>query len=352
MIQFLAAIVLLVPQTTRPKATTLSFEIITPQGTGSRVAAQDWGRVFAKLGHTVRVRQQTASDTGSPEPVTQTETKSARRIKATGLLDNRGIVHFGKDKFRVTDTVRLKDWIDNLKKYGVQGDPSGKPIWGLTKDQFDNFFRATAKPLATEVQGMPIEQAVRTMEFPASTPIKWTDDAKKIAASADEVQRELKLYGRGAALAILLNDAGLGFYPERAPSGSVELLIAKRSRVDMWPIGWPPKLSLAKTIPEFYKRVPVSLPNVTLTRVFGAIEANTKIPILIDHYQIKAKGQEFDKMKVEVKPRKMSWNSVIRTVTVKNRLNYDVRVDELGKTFVWVSTQEIIKAGKDRFKAK
>ena len=199
---------------------------------------------------------------------------------------------------------------------------------------------------------MTIEQAVRTMDFPASTPIKWTDDAKKIAASADEVQRELKLYGRGAALAILLNDAGLGFYPERAPSGSVELLIAKRSRVDMWPIGWPPKLSLAKTIPEFYKRVPVSLPNVTLTRVFGAIEANTKIPILIDHYQIKAKGQEFDKMKVEVKPRKMSWNSVIRTVTVKSRLNYDVRVDELGKTFVWVSTQEIIKAGKDRFKAK
>ena len=160
----------------------------------------------------------------------------------------------------------------------------------------------------------------------------------------------MKLYGKGTALGIILNDAGLGFFPERQPNSALALLVTKRGKEDLWPIGWMPKLSLNKSIPMFYKRVPVSLPNVSLTRVFVAIENETRIPVHVDHHYIKAKGQDFEEMKIEVKPRQMSWNSVIRNVTVRNRLNYDVRVDELGKPFVWVSTTEVIQRRKERFR--
>ena len=96
MIQLVAAFLLLAPQSSRPKTTTLSFEIIMPKGTSSRVIAQDWGRVFAKLGHIVNIRQQTPRDGAGPaEAVKQTETSSFRRIKAIGLLDTKGRVHFG-----------------------------------------------------------------------------------------------------------------------------------------------------------------------------------------------------------------------------------------------------------------
>lgn len=353
MITLVAAIALLIPQTSRPVATSLSFEIITPQGTGSRVAAQDWGRLFAKIGHIVRLRQQTSADGDGPaEPVTQTETRGARRIKVIGVLDQKGRVHFGKRVFKATDEVRLRKWIDELKKYGVQGDPAGQPMWGLTREQFDPMFRALAKPLAVEVNGKTLLETVTSLELPKTLPIKWTPAAEAVATTAPKNERTLKLYGRGTALAIVLNDAGLGFIPQRQPDGSVALLVIKPGREPLWPIGWPPKISPAKTMREFYARVDVSLPNVTLTRVFEAIEASTQIPIFVDYRAIKAKGLEFEEMRVEIKPRKMSWNNVIRTVSIKNRLNYDLRVDELGKPFIWVSTQEVIRARKDRFRPK
>ena len=353
MIQLAAALFLLVPQTSRPKATTFSFEIITPVGTGSRVAAQDWGRVFAQLGHTVRIRQQTTGDGEGPaEPVTQTETAASRRIKCIGVLDRNGLVHFGNKTFRSSDKAGLNRWISDLKTYGIQGDPKGKPLWGLTREQFDSVFEPLATPLKIEPKGMSVQEAVASIALPKDLPIKWTAEAKERVAVADPVERDLQLYGRGAALAILLNDAGLGFLPERQPDGSMALLVTKTMKEPLWPIGWQPKLSLAKTIPNFYKRIDVSLPKVKLTRVFSAVSASTKVPIFVDHFAIKAKGQQFDKMMVEIKPTKMSWYAVMRKVTVKNRMNFDIRIDELGKPFIWVSTTEVIKRRKDRFRPK
>ncbi|MFK7818126.1 MAG: hypothetical protein AB8G99_05375 [Planctomycetaceae bacterium] len=351
MIQLAAVLLLLVPQSSRPKATSFSFEIITPRGTGSRVAAQEWGRVFAQLGHTVRIRQQTTADGAGPaEPVSQTETATSRRIKAIGVLDPNGRVHFGDKTFRASDRAGLGQWISELKQYGTQGNPAGKPLWGLTRQQFDGIFVPLAKPLQTELKGMSVEVAVASIKLPRDLPIKWTPEAKQVAGKAGAVDRELQLYGRGASLAILLNDIGLGFLPERQPNGSLALLITKQAKEPLWPIGWQPTLSLAKTIPNFYKRIDVSLPKVKLTRVFSAVSSSTKIPIFVDQYHIKAKGQQFEQMMVEVKPTKMSWFAVMRKVTVRNRLNFDIRIDELGKPFIWVSTTEVIQRRKDRFR--
>lgn len=344
-------VMLLVPQTSRPKTATLTFEIITPTGMGSRVASQNWGRVFAKLGHIVTVRQQTKRDGDGPdEAVTQTETSSSRRIKAIGMLDKSGRVHFGSQSFGLTDESKLRDWITGLKKYGVQGDPKDQPMWGLNPEQFDTIFRAMAKPVDADVKGMSLPEAITAIKIPSDFPIKWEDGAKNIAAKGKKVDRDLRLFGRGTVLGVLLADAGLGFVPRRQPDGSIAVLITNRNKSDHWPVGWLPQLSIAKTLPSFYKRIDVSLPNVSLTRVFSAIESSQKLPILVDHHHIKAKGQEFDKMKVEIRPRKMSWNNVIRTATTKNRLSYEVRVDELGKPFVWVSTNERIKTWRGRFK--
>lgn len=331
----------------------LSFEIIAPPGAGSRVHSQEWGRVFQKLGHSVRIRTQTAADgTGPRESVTETESATSRRIKAVGLLDAKGNVHFGTRRFSSRDTARLKAWIDSLKKYGKQGDPSGQPLWGLKAEVFGKLYDAIATPLEVEVKGKPVTEAVTAMRFPPQHPVVWDDDARQIAARASEVTRELKLIGRPTALAMVLNDAGLGFYPQRQPNGSVSLRIAKQSSEPHWPVGWRPKLSVARTVPGFFNQIEVELPDIGLERLFGTISERTQVPIRVDHYHIRAKGLEFDKMKIRVDRRKMSWNRVVQTASIRNRLNYDIRVDELGKPFVWVSTPEVIKARRDRLGSK
>ena len=223
-------------------------------------------------------------------------------------------------------------------------------MWGLNSKQFDTVFKAMAKPVEAEVQGMTIRQAVKAVKVPREFPIKWAPGTEAIADDAGKIDHPLRLYGRGTALGIILNEAGLGFLPQRQPNGTLGLLITKQSKEPLWPIGWLPTLSLNKTVPQFYKQKDVSLPNVSLTRVFKAVEGNTKIPIIVDHYHIRAKGQELEKMMAKVNPRKMSMNRVIRTVTVQNRIGFDVRIDEIGKPFIWISTTEVINRRKDRFK--
>lgn len=350
MVHLAAALLLVTPQTTQAKSTTLSFEIVTTRGSSARLASQDWGRVFAKLGHIVTIRQQaTANATIPDQAVTQTETRLSRRIKAVGLLDSRGRVHFGSKVFRASDEANLKAWIDGLKKYGVQGSPSGKPLWGLTAKQFDQAFIPLAKTMPTEVAGMTIQDAILAMEVDRRLTVNWDTGTKEIAAKAGIVTRNLNKFGKGTALAIMLNDAGLGFLPERQGDGTVTLLVVKKGQRALWPIGWPPKVSLSRTMPHFYKKTDVSLPKVSLTRVFSAVEKQTKVPILVDYPTLKAKGLDFEKMQADVRPRRMSWNSVIRTVSIQNRMNYDARVDEQGSPFVWVSSNDVIKAWDKRF---
>ena len=351
MVHLAAALLLLAPQTGQVKSTSISFEIVTTRGANARLVSQDWGRVFAKLGHIVTIRQQSSRDATIPDQaVTQTETRLSRRIRAVGLLDTRGRIHFGSKIFRTNDEANLRAWIDGLKQFGIQGSPTGQPLWGLTPKQFDKAFAPLAKSVPTEVAGKTIGEAVAAMKIPRELPIKWDTGTPEIAAKAGVVTRNLQKFGKGTALAIMLNDAGLGFLPERQGDGSVTLLVTKKGQKALWPIGWPAKVSLSRTMPHFYKKVDVSLPKVSLTRVFSAVEKSTKVPILVDYTELKKKSQDFETMKADIRPRKMSWNSVIRTVSVKNRMNYDARVDELGSPFVWVSTNEVIKAWDTRFK--
>ncbi len=342
-------------QGTRPparKVTSLSFEVIAPNTTSARVVAQDWGRVFQKLGHTLRIRTQTSADgTGPAEAITQTETRGTRRIRAVGLLDRTGRIHFGRQTFTLTDIERLRKWIDDLKTWGKDGNPVGKPMWGLTSEAFGRVFDALAKPANVETRDRPLEETIRDLSPSAEFPMEWTEPAKRIAAEAAPGARNLTSFSRGTAMAILLNDAGLGFFPRRQPNGSLQLVISKPAEGEpFWPIGWDPSQSLARTIPGFYKPVDVELPNVSLSRVFAAISERTGVPVLVDTFHLRASGLDFESMKVEIPAKKLSWNRVVQAAATRNRLASDTRIDELGKPFVWITTPQIQRARSERFR--
>lgn len=345
-----------VPQRSR---TTLKIEIITARGTNDRIAAQEWGRVFAKLGQVVRIRAQTAADGDGPaDAVTERASVSGVRVvTAVGLLDRNGRLHFGTKKFSATDVSKLKAWIEGLRKFGKSGDPSGRPVWGLSETQFTATYDAMSKPLTQSTSGRPLAALVKTLEKPAGHAIRWDDSARVTGKSAN-VSRELEGYSLGTALAMALNDHGLGFFPQRQPNGKVDLLIVPQSGKRLWPLGWEPRNSLSKTAPGFFQRVPVKLNKVRLSDLFPVITKRTQIPIFVDHFQIRKKGMDYKAMRITIessdptRERKLSWNRVIQTATVKNRLNHELRIDELGKPFVWVTTPEIVRARRERFRPK
>ena len=92
--------------------------------------------------------------------------------------------------------------------------------------------------------------------------------------------------------------------------------------------------------------MPVDLDNLPILDVLTAISAKTKIPIRFDHYRIEAHRIDLEKTRVNYPPRKTSWSLLLRGVTNPNRLSYDLKIDELGQPFVWITTLKFGNLGR------
>jgi len=154
-----------------------------------------------------------------------------------------------------------------------------------------------------------------------------------------KVRQSTRGITRGTALAMLLNEYGLGFRPLRTPQGKIDLTLEPLSKTsDVWPIGWNFKESRIKTVPGLFKFVPVELDEVPLSDVLRAIEIRTKIPIRVDSYRIRGSGIDMAKIHVTYPRRKTTWSQLIRGVTTSHKLARRYRIDERGHPFIWITT--------------
>ena len=99
------------------KETDVRFELIREPGTDG-VAAQRWGRLFQKLGITLRIRNPLINDKGE---IKESMLGRIRQVKAIGVLRADGTIAFPGRSYSTGDAGRLKEWIDELKTYGAQG---------------------------------------------------------------------------------------------------------------------------------------------------------------------------------------------------------------------------------------
>ena len=51
------------------------------------------------------------------------------------------------------DGVNLQEWVEELRLYGAQGSPEGKPLWGLSEEQFKAVFTALSEPSPVDSDG-------------------------------------------------------------------------------------------------------------------------------------------------------------------------------------------------------
>ena len=124
-------------------------------------------------------------------------------------------------------------------------------------------------------------------------------------------------FSRGTALAILLNNAGLGFRPGRTPEGNLELLaISLSENKEVWPIGWPLTKGPINIVPKLVEIVPVELEDVPLNDVLMAASLATNIPIIVDNYRPQRAKINIDKLVVNQPLKRMSWSIVYSHVIV------------------------------------
>ena len=320
------------------KNTVIEIELLQAEG-GGGMHGQQWLKVLEPLDVGLRVRKPILGD--KPE-MKEREAGNLRFVTAIGTLDRSGNLVFSDRTFGLSEVTKLKEWINELRTYGIKGTPVGKKLWGLSEDQFATLFDGLLRKVDFETENLPLKHAVTKLPLPSEFSVRWNSEAVELLTKQGDkarVRQELKGFSAALALALSLSDNGFGFRPNRTPSGVIELLIEPRNaKLEQWPIGWPVQRATFKAAPKLYAMVPIELSDVELSDVLNAISELAEVPILIDYAELEAKQIDLEKIKVSF-PRKMTtWSLALRQLVVPKRLTREVWQDEAGRVFVWITT--------------
>ncbi len=324
----------------RADKTIIEVELIGRGALSGGVKAHRWAETLQKLGVSVRVRQPTVDD----EPgVTEKTRGTLRWVYVVGVLDNKGRMLLPDRNFAPSDIVLLREWIDELKLYGAQGSPDGKPLWGLSKTQFNTIFAALGEPIPQDSEGETLTRALQQMNLPQQYPVRFHSTSAPPLSAAEgslPVRQRLAGISCGTGLAALLADYGFGFRPLRTPAGAIELVVQPLADIDnAWPVGWDPPQGTRRTklAPRLFKMVPVQFDDVPLQDVLDAITQASGVPIIIDHRAVEQKGIDLAETTLSYPAKRVAWIQVIHSAAARNHMTEKLRVDEGGKPFVHVA---------------
>ncbi len=320
--------------------TTVEFELVISASLGVDTRSRDWASLLQEQGATVRIRQPQFDDELG---VTENVRGTLRWVKVIATLDEMGRIVLPEQTFSRADSVKLKEWIDELKLYGAQGSPSGKPLWGLSEEQFETLFAAMSEPVPINSYGETLDVSIRQMSLPPQFAVRYHSTAAAHLASMQQVaplRQRLAGLSKGTSLAIMLADYGLGFRPLRPPTKDIEFVVQPLADLtDPWPIGWEMEKQVRRNdvAPLLFKMVPVEFNDVPVQAVLDEIARVTQVPIVVDHFAVEQKEINLSELTLSYPSRKAAWMSVINSAAARNRMRQQLRVDEQGLPFVHVA---------------
>ncbi|WP_437187685.1 hypothetical protein SH668x_001091 [Planctomicrobium sp. SH668] len=326
--------------------TMMEIEILLPGKGASPLLGQEWRRVFEEVGEGVRLRQ----PIGDEAPKIQEIPRGPfRTIRLVGELTREGSLVFPGKTFKSTQALELKEWIGELQTYGAQGSPDGKPMWGLTQEQFTGIFEKLKKPVETPLVGVSVDEAIReicpdsVMKVAFHSSVSDVPEKLKTELVGDEV----KGLAAGTALAFVLSQEGLGFRPLRTPTGEIQLTVQMlKDMKDPWPVGWPidDKVARDRLVPGVFKKVETGVAEAPLTAVVNVIEERSETIILVDRLSALVRGFDPEEKMVAYPRKKTAWILILNQISVNSYLNVNYRQDENSKNFLYLTPFEHYRA--------
>lgn len=328
------------PKTKTDSVRSTSVEIVLlTTDSGGALQAQQWRAALEPLEIPLSIRS------GSDDEKIETTEKTIgtlRKVTAVGELGRSGKITFADRSFQPGERQKIKQWIDDLKTYGAQGTPEGKPLWGLTEEQFAKVYEGVTDVSTSDSRDKELTDAIAELPLPAEFPIRWTDAAKKQLARGKDtamVRQSTQGFTVATALAVMLRDHGLGFRPARTPAGTMELVIERPENAgDVWPVGWPLKLPRQQAAPGLFKLQQVFFDEIPLQEVLAKGSQATKVPMLFDYTALDRHDEEWASVAATFPLRQATWHTVIKDVLNKRKLTCDLWQDEAGRPFLDVTT--------------
>ncbi|MCR4415560.1 MAG: hypothetical protein NUV77_24375 [Thermoguttaceae bacterium] len=298
---------------------------------------QEWLRRLSEVGvSNLRIRAKQADDKVGIEV---RGTGADRVCVVTGMLDSKNELVLPGGRYSLNQAAAAARWLRTAGERG-QDKPSEQAAFGLSAQQLERVRKELAAPLERSTRGKDRAEVARQIVAGLALPARMDASALE-TMQGNTVAEELTGLSVGTALAAVLRPAGLCFVPRAGASGRGEIAVVHlRDAREAWPVGWPPEKPVPEVIPTLFESFNANIDNVPVDRVLDALGQRLKVPILCDRHAMARHGVDAGKATVRSPKSRTTYHNLLRKVLSQARLTYEVRVDEAGQPFVWVTTMK------------
>ena len=344
-----AIAILLVSSAIGAAAPPIQVELATERGV-QITAPHEWLQLLTSLGiNNVRIRGAQPADQPRVDKQGTAERPSYRVL---GLVTLRNELKLPGGTFSRGDRARLKDYFDRLGADGAESLTASRGMFGLTEKEIAAVFADLTQPINFPTKGQAPGAVVDRLQENFMCKVAVDGDADRVLQDATPITDELEGITAGTGAAMLLRSRGLVLRPEKTRGQPVVLRIAAVDAVERsispagksadklmrsWPIGWEPEQSPGKTAPSLFEYLNAEIDGYTLEETLAAVAPRLKIPMYLDHAILAANQIEPAKIRVKLARSRTIYKLIIDRVLSQARLGSQVRVDEAGTPFLWVT---------------
>ena len=301
---------------------------------GSAMLFQEWAQALGQAGiPNVHIRVSQDSDKLGIE--TQGAGNSLTYV-VTGSIRSRDELLLPGGRFRRNELGRLAQWLKDLAERGPEADSGEKAPFGLSAAQFQKVRADLSSSVGFPTQGVARRQVAEKIASHLKLPLRL-DSAAARALGDGKVADDLSELSCGTALACVLGSTGYCFMPS-ARGGELSYSVVKADpKLAAWPIGWPMEKPVNESLPALFESLNVNVQNVPVAEALEAIGKRVKAPVLIDHGALARNEIDPATAMVTLPRSRTTYSIALRKLLFQARLKFEVRRDETGAPFLWVT---------------
>ena len=314
----------------------VELELMADEGVPP-TSSQRWLAALRTVGfNDVRIRQ---ARPGDRIEVLQRGSESAPRYQVFGLLTAGNTLRLPGGEFRMHDTTGMKQWLAKLYEGGEQRLHETEGAFGLTPTQLVAVHDALSRPIDFSTRGLRSFDAMKKIADGLSLSFMSDAAARRVMTGPETVADELQGLSAGTALVAILRPLGLVLVPRKESGGVIKLWITDvRNTRESWPVGWPSEQSPSKVAPKLFSFLNVAIDDTRLTEALEAVGGRIELPFLFDHNSLARQRIDLAEIKVSIPSGRIYYQNIIDRMLNQAKLNSELRVDEAGTPFLWIST--------------
>jgi hypothetical protein len=302
----------------------------------SALSHQQWSRVLTQLKvGGLAIRKPRSGDA----PKIETRGTSTQPVyKVTGLINDRSELVVPGARFSLSNTSPLAAWLEKLAAEGPPGSAGAAMPFGLDEAALARVRVQLTVPLDFSTLELSTPDAVSRIRQKLPLPLVMEPGSDAVLRAAGNVRDELKGLTAGTALAAIARPAGLALAPRKDRQGGVELVIRKAAAGDVWPVGLSAEDNRQQVLPTLFDSITVGIEENPLPDAIAAVCGRLQVPYLVDHNALAVQGVDFQKAVVSLPETKLSYSLIVRKLLGQVGLIGQLRTDEAGKPFLWITT--------------